>query len=172
MSKPQSFQFVAKLGNDEIIFESGLLAGQAGGSVVVRSGDCMLLATATASKGIREGIDFFPLSVDFEEKLYAAGRIPGSFFRREGRPSEDAILIARLTDRPLRPLFDKNSRNEVQIIVTALSSDGDKHLDILCINSASAALMISDIPWAGPVGAVRIGLVDDELLVNPSTSAT
>ncbi len=170
MSKPQSFQFVAKLGNDEIVFESGLLAGQAGGSVVVRSGDCMLLATATASKGVREGIDFFPLSVDFEEKLYAAGRIPGSFFRREGRPSEDAILIARLTDRPLRPLFDKSSRNEVQIIVTALSSDGDKHLDILCINSASAALMISDIPWAGPVGAVRIGLVDDELLVNPSTS--
>ena len=169
MSKAQLHQFVARLGNDELIFESGLLAGQAGGAVVVRSGDSMLLAAATASKGIREGIDFFPLSVDFEEKLYAAGRIPGSFFRREGRPSEDAILICRLTDRPLRPLFDKNYRNEVQIIITALSSDGEKHLDILAINSASAALMISDIPWGGPVGAVRIGLVDDEFVVNPST---
>jgi polyribonucleotide nucleotidyltransferase len=170
MSKPQSHRFVAKLGNDEVIFETGALAGQAGGAVVVRSGDCMLLTAATASKNIREGLDFFPLSVDFEEKLYAAGRIPGSFFRREGRPSEEAILICRLTDRPLRPLFDKNCRNEVQIIITALSSDGEKHLDILAINSASAALMISDIPWPGPVGAVRIGLKDGELLVNPSTS--
>jgi polyribonucleotide nucleotidyltransferase len=170
MSKPQSHRFVARLGNDEIIFETGMLAGQAGGSVIVRSGDSMLLTAATASKNIREGIDFFPLSVDFEEKLYAAGRIPGSFFRREGRPSEDAILICRLTDRPLRPLFDKNCRNEVQIIITALSSDGEKHLDILAINSASAALMISDIPWPGPVGAVRIGLKDGEFLVNPSTN--
>lgn len=170
MSTPQVHRFVAQLGNDELIFETGLLAGQAGGSVVVRSGDCMLLTAATASQNPREGIDFFPLSVDFEEKLYAAGRIPGSFFRREGRPSEEAILICRLTDRPLRPLFDKSSRNEVQIIITALSSDGEKHLDILAINSASAALMISDIPWAGPVGAVRIGLVDDELVVNPSVS--
>ena len=169
MSKPQSHRFVARLGNDEIIFETGMLAGQAGGSVIVRSGDSMLLTAATASKNIREGIDFFPLSVDFEEKLYAAGRIPGSFFRREGRPSEEAILICRLTDRPLRPLFDKNCRNEVQIIITALSSDGEKHLDILAINSASAALMISDIPWPGPVGAVRIGLKDGEFLVNPST---
>jgi polyribonucleotide nucleotidyltransferase len=170
MSKPQPHRFVAKLGNDEVIFETGSLAGQAGGAVVVRSGDSMLLTAATASKNIREGIDFFPLSVEFEEKLYAAGRIPGSFFRREGRPSEEAILICRLTDRPLRPLFDKNCRNEVQIIITALSSDGEKHLDILAINSASAALMISDIPWPGPVGAVRIGLKDGEFLVNPSTS--
>ena len=170
MSIPQPHRFVAQLGNDELTFESGVLAGQAGGAVVVRSGDSMLLAVATASKNIREGIDFFPLSVEFEEKLYAAGRIPGSFFRREGRPSEDAILICRLTDRPLRPLFDKSYRNEVQIVITALSSDGEKHLDILAINSASAALMISDIPWGGPVGAVRIGQVDDELIVNPSTA--
>jgi polyribonucleotide nucleotidyltransferase len=169
MSKPEVHQFVAKLGDDEITFETGQLAGQAGGAVVVRSGDSVLLTTATASKGIREGLDFFPLSVEFEEKMYAAGRIPGSFFRREGRPSEDAILVARLTDRPLRPLFDKSARNEVQIIITALSSDGEKHLDILAINSASAALMISDIPWAGPVGAVRIGLKNGELFVNPST---
>ncbi len=170
MSKPQSFRFVAKLGHDEIIFETGQLAGQAGGAVVVHSGDSMLLTAVTASKDVRENIDFFPLSVEFEEKLYAAGRIPGSFFRREGRPSEEAILICRLTDRPLRPLFDNHYRNEVQIIITALSSDGEKFLDILAINSASAALMISDIPWNGPIGAVRIGLKDGQFLVNPSTS--
>lgn len=170
MLKPDIHRFSTKLGNDEIVFETGMLAGQAGGAVVVRSGDCILLTTATASKGIREGIDFLPLSVDFEEKLYAAGRIPGSFFRREGRPSEEAILTSRLTDRPLRPLFDKSARNDIQIIITALSSDGQRHLDILAINSASVALMISDIPWAGPIGAVRIGLKNDELLVNPSTA--
>ncbi|MCB0156123.1 MAG: polyribonucleotide nucleotidyltransferase [Anaerolineae bacterium] len=170
MSKPEVHRFVAKLGNDELVFEVGLLAGQAGGAVVVRSGDSMLLTTATASNSVREGIDFFPLSVEFEEKMYAAGRIPGSFFRREGRPSEDAILVCRLTDRPLRPLFNKESRTEVQIIITALSADGEKHLDILAINSASAALMISDIPWDGPVGAVRIGMQNGEFLVNPSTA--
>lgn len=170
MAKPQPHRFVARLGNDELIFETGVLAGQAGGAVTLRSGDCLLLTTATASTSVREGIDFFPLSVEFEEKLYAAGRIPGSFFRREGRPGEDAILTARLTDRPLRPLFNKNARNEVQIIVTPLSSDGEKYLDILAINSASAALMISDIPWDGPVGAVRIGLKEGQLLVNPSVS--
>ena len=169
MSKPQPHRFVAKLGNDELIFETGVLAGQAGGAVILRSGDSLLLTTVTASKNAREGIDFFPLSVEFEERLYAAGRIPGSFFRREGRPGEEAILTARLTDRPLRPLFNKNFRNEVQVIVTPLSSDGEKHLDILAINSASAALMISDIPWAGPIGAVRIGLKNGQLLVNPST---
>lgn len=169
MSRPEVYRFVAKLGDDEIIFETGQLAQQANGAVIVRSGDSMLLTTATASKSAREETDFFPLSVDYEEKMYAAGRIPGSFFRREGRPSEDAILLCRLTDRPLRPLFDKNARNEVQIIITSLSSDGEKHLDILAINSASAALMISDIPWAGPVGAVRIGLKDGQFLVNPST---
>jgi polyribonucleotide nucleotidyltransferase len=170
MSKPSVHRFVAKLGNDELIFETGLVAGQAGGAVTLRSGDCLLLTTATASKSAREGIDFFPLTVEFEEKLYAAGRIPGSFFRREGRPGEDAILTARLTDRPLRPLFNKNYRNEVQVIITPLSSDGEKYLDILAINSASTALMISDIPWDGPVGAVRIGLKNGEFLVNPSVS--
>jgi polyribonucleotide nucleotidyltransferase len=169
MEKLQPHKFTAKLGNDEIIFETGQLAGQANGAVIVRSGDSMLLTTVTASKSAREA-DFFPLSVEFEEKLYAAGRIPGSFYRREGRPSEEAILICRLTDRPLRPLFDKSARNEVQIIVTSLSSDGEKHLDILAINSASAALTISNIPWNGPIGAVRIGLKDGAFLVNPSTS--
>lgn len=169
MEKPHLHRYTATLGDDEIIFETGHLAGQAGGSIIVRSGECTLLTTATAAKDMREGIDFFPLSVEFEEKLYAAGRIPGSFFRREGRPGEEAILICRLTDRPIRPLFDKRARNEVQIIVTSLSSDGEKHLDILAINSASAALTISDIPWNGPVGAVRVGLKDGRFLVNPST---
>lgn len=169
MSKPNVHQFFAKLGNDEIIFETGQLAGQASGAVVIRSGESILLTTATASNSTRD-VDFFPLSVEFEEKMYAAGRIPGSFFRREGRPSEEAVLTARLTDRPLRPLFNQESRNDVQIVVTPLSSDGEKYLDILSINSASAALMISDIPWEGPVGAVRIGLVDNKFLINPSTS--
>ncbi|MCB0180059.1 MAG: polyribonucleotide nucleotidyltransferase [Anaerolineae bacterium] len=168
MDKPQLYQYKAKLGSDEIIFETGQLAGQAGGAIIVKSGDSMLLTTATAASNTRD-IDFFPLSVEFEEKLYAAGRIPGSFFRREGRPSEEAILTARLTDRPLRPLFNKEFRNEVQIIITALSSDGDTYLDILAINSASAALTISDIPWDGPIGAVRIGLVNGEFVVNPTT---
>ena len=104
------------------------------------------------SKAEREGLDFFPLSVDYEEKMYAAGRIPGSFFRREGRPSTEAILICRLTDRPLRPLFPKGMRNEVQIVITTLSSDSLHHLDIMAVNAASCALTISDIPWNGPVG--------------------
>src|SRR5690606_13497587 len=112
--------------------------------------------------------DFFPLMVDFEEKLYAAGRIPGSFFRREGRPSTDAILIDRLTDRPLRPLFPEGMRNEVQLIITALSSDSLNHLDIMTVNAASAALHISDIPWNGPIGAVRVGYIDGQFVADPT----
>ena len=130
----------------------------------------MLLATATASKQPREGIDFFPLTIDYEERLYAAGRIPGSFFRREGRPSEEAILLCRLTDRPLRPLFPKGFRNDVHIVLTALSSDGENQIDILAINAASAALMISGIPFDGPVAAVRVGLIDDQLVINPTAT--
>ena len=122
------------------------------------------------SKSQREGLDFFPLMVDFEEKLYAAGRIPGSFFRREGRPSTDAILINRLTDRPLRPLFPDGMRNEVQMIITALSSDSLNHLDIMTVNAASAALHISDIPWNGPIAAVRVGLIDGEFVIDPLIS--
>lgn len=171
MSQPiQAHRFVAHVADRDVIFETGKLAGQAGGAVVIRSGDTMLLATATASKQPREGVDFFPLSVDYEERLYAAGRIPGSFFRREGRPSEDAILLCRLTDRPLRPLFPKRFRYEVHIVLTALSSDGENRIDILAINAASAALMISGIPFDGPVAAVRIGLIDDQLVVNPTAS--
>ena len=130
----------------------------------------MILATATMAKEPREGIDFFPLSVDFEERLYAAGRIPGSFQRREGKPSENAILTARLVDRPLRPLFPKDLRNDVQIILTSLSADPEYHLDIPSIIAASAALTISDIPWSGPIGAVRVGYIDGQFVINPTVS--
>lgn len=166
----QKYQFTSHIGNHEIIVETGTLAQLAGGAVTIRSGDSLLLCTATASKTPREGIDFFPLSVDFEEKLYAAGRIPGSFFRREGRPSESAILISRLTDRPLRPLFPKGMRNDVQVICMALSSDGETYLDILSIIGASCALTISDVPWSGPVGAARVGYIDGEFVLNPTAS--
>ncbi len=160
--------FTTRVGNHDVTFATGKLAEQAGGAVTIRVGDSMLLATATMSKNVREGLDFFPLSVDFEEKLYADGRIPGSFFRREGRPTTDAILTARLTDRPLRPLFPKGMRNEVQIIVTALASDNIHHLDIMTVNAASAALTISDIPWNGPIGAVRVGRINGEFVANPT----
>ena len=160
--------FTTTVGNREVTFATGRLAEQAGGAVTYRVGDSLLLATATMAKTVREGLDFFPLMVDFEEKLYAAGRIPGSFFRREGRPSTDAILIDRLTDRPLRPLFPDGMRNEVQLIITALSSDSLNHLDIMTVNAASAALHISDIPWNGPIGAVRVGYIDGQFVADPT----
>ena len=158
----------ATAGGETMTFETGKLAGSAGGAVTVRHGDTVILATATMARQPREGIDFFPLSVDYEERLYAGGRIPGSFFRREGRPSEAAILVGRLVDRPLRPLFPKDLHNDVQVIVTSLSADADHPIDILAINGASAAMTISDVPFYGPVGAVRVGLIDGELVVNPT----
>ncbi|MCA9934967.1 MAG: polyribonucleotide nucleotidyltransferase, partial [Anaerolineales bacterium] len=161
--------FTTTVGNKEVTFATGKLAEQAGGAITIRLGDSMLLATATMSKNIREGLDFFPLSVEYEEKMYAAGRIPGSFFRREGRPTTEAILTARLTDRPLRPLFPDGMRNEVQVIVTTLSSDSIHHLDIMAVNAASAALTISDIPWNGPIGAVRVGHINGEFVIDPTT---
>ncbi len=160
--------FSTTVGNKEMTFSTGKLAEQAGGAVTARIGDCMLLATTTMSKNVREGLDFFPLSVDFEEKMYAAGRIPGGFFRREGRPTTEAILTSRLIDRPLRPLFPDGMRNEVQVIVTTLSSDSIYHLDILAVNAASAAMTISDIPWDGPIGAVRVGYINGELVASPT----
>ncbi|MEP0763944.1 MAG: polyribonucleotide nucleotidyltransferase [Chloroflexota bacterium] len=165
---PANHRFVAMVGDKEFVLETGKLAEQAGGAVTVRLGDTVVFATATMSVAAREGIDFFPLSVDYEEKLYAAGRIPGSFMRREGRPSEASILIARVTDRPLRPLFPKDLRNEVQVIVTPLSHDQENHADMLSIIAASAALHISDVPWGGPIGAVRVGLIDGEFVLNPT----
>jgi len=163
-------RFNARLGNSTLAVETGKLAGQAGGAVTVRCGDTMILATATSAQTPREGTDFFPLTVDYEERLYAAGKIPGGFFKREGRPTEAAILLCRLTDRALRPLFPKGLRNDVQIVVTALSADQEHYLDILSIIGASAALSISDIPFSGPVGAIRVGYADGKLLFNPTFS--
>ncbi|HLF41449.1 MAG TPA: polyribonucleotide nucleotidyltransferase, partial [Acidimicrobiia bacterium] len=149
-------------------FEAGQLAQQADGAVVSRIGNTVVLSTAQASRGIREGIDFFPLTVDVEERMYAAGKIPGSFFRREGRPSEQAILTCRLTDRPLRPSFPKGYRNETQVIATILGADLENPHDILSINGASAALMISGIPFAGPIGAVRLAHHNGAWLAHPT----
>ena len=165
----QKHSFSTRIGDSEIVIETGTLAKLAGGAVTVRSGESVVLATATSAQP-REGIDFFPLSVDYEERLYAAGRIPGSFQRREGRPSDQAILISRLIDRPLRPLFPKGMVNEVQVIVTALARDPEIHLDIISIIAASAAMSLSNIPWDGPIGAVRIGFVDGAFVVNPTVS--
>jgi polyribonucleotide nucleotidyltransferase len=166
--QPVSKQYTAVVGGRPITIETGKLAGQAGGAVTVRLGDSIVFAAATMGSEPREGQDFFPLTVEYEERMYAGGRIPGSFFRREGRPSEDSILTARLTDRPLRPLFSQDMRNEVQVILFTLSADPENQLDILAINAASAALMVSDIPWGGPVGAVRVGRVDGEFVLNPT----
>jgi polyribonucleotide nucleotidyltransferase len=155
-------------GDRNFTIETGRVAEQANGAVFIRGGDTMLLVTATMSREPRPGIDFLPLTCDYEEKQYAAGKIPGSFFRREGRPAESGILASRLMDRPLRPLFDKDLRLDVQVVATTLSVDRDHDPAILAINGASAALSISDIPWAGPIGAVRVGLLDGEIVVNPS----
>jgi polyribonucleotide nucleotidyltransferase len=162
----------AQVGNDEITFETGKLAKQADGSVLVRAGDTMVLATAMGRTEAREGADFFPLTVDVEERMYAAGKIPGGFFKREGRPTEKAILTARMIDRPIRPLWPKGFTNEVQVICTTLSADLITPYDVLCLNGASAALMISPLPFMGPVGAVRIGLIDDAFVVNPTLLQT
>src|SRR4051812_30230823 len=161
-------QVSVQVGDQEISFETGKLAKQADGAVVVRSGESMVLATAVGRAEAREGADFFPLTIDVEERMYAAGKIPGGFFKREGRASERATLTARMIDRPIRPLWPKGFRNEVQVICTVLSADMVTPHDILCINGASAALMLSPLPFFGPVGAVRIGRIDGEFVVNPT----
>jgi polyribonucleotide nucleotidyltransferase len=166
MSDVRTFQ--TTIDGKTLTIETGKLAGQAGGAVTVRQNDTLLLATATMAMTPREGIDFFPLTVDYEERMYAGGRIPGSFFRREGRPSEASILIARLVDRPMRPLFPKDLHNDVQIMLYSLSSDGETPIDVLAIVGASAALTISDVPFLGPVGGVRVGMVDGGFVANPS----
>lgn len=153
-----------------LTIETGLLAEQAHGAVTVRYGDTMLLGTVVGEREARESVDFFPLTVDYEERMYAAGKIPGGFIKREGRPTEAAILAARLTDRPLRPLFPKGYRAEVQVINTVLSADQENNPDVLSIIAASAALTISPIPFLGPVAAVRLGLVDGQLIINPTSS--
>ena len=161
-------QVSVTVGDQDITFETGKLAKQADGAVVIRSGETMVLATAQGKMEGREGADFFPLTVDVEERMYAAGKIPGGFFKREGRPTERAILTARMIDRPIRPLWPKGYKNEVHVVCTTLSADLVTPHDILCINGASAALMVSPLPFLGPVGAVRIGRVDGNFVVNPT----
>ncbi|MBC8506191.1 MAG: polyribonucleotide nucleotidyltransferase [Anaerolineales bacterium] len=166
--KPEAKRYEVLVGDKPLVIETGRLAGQAGGAVTIASGDALIMGVATMGAEPRDGIDFLPLTVDYEERMYAGGTIPGSFFRREGRPSEIAVLVNRLTDRPLRPLFPKDLRNAVQVIMYAFSADDVTPLDILALNAASAAVTISDLPWDGPVGAVRIGLIDGEFVVNPT----
>ena len=161
--------FTHDFGNHTYEFQTGTLAQQANGSVLVNYGDCSLLITATMSDP-REGIDFFPLTVDFSERLYARGKIPGGFFRREGMPGSDSILICRLIDRPIRPIFPKGFKNEVQIIITPLSVDLENPVDILSLVGTSFALSISDIPFSEPISACRVGYVDGEYIINPSYS--
>ncbi len=155
-----------------LLLEVGRMAKLADGAIMARYGDTVVLATAVASKDVREGIDFLPLTVDYQEKAYAAGKIPGGFFRREGRPSEKETLTSRLIDRPLRPLFPEGFYNEVQVIVSVLSADDGNCSDFLGIIAASAALLIADIPFREPVGAVRIGRINNEFVVNPSLEDT
>lgn len=167
MSERHIHTVSAEIAGRTLTLETGRLAEQADGAVTVRYGDTVLLATVVGAKETREGTDFFPLTVDYEEKMYAAGKIPGSFFKREGRPTQTAILTSRLTDRPLRPLFPKGYRNDVQIIITTFSIDMINDPGPLAIIGASAALAVSDIPFAGPVGAVLVGHLDGALVINP-----
>lgn len=164
-----SYSVQVEVGGRPLVFESGHMARQAGGSVIMRYGDTVVLVAATNEDRVREGIDFVPLMVDYQEMSYAAGRIPGGFFRREiGRPSEKETLTSRLIDRPIRPLFPKKYNHETQVIATVLSVDQENEPDVVAITGASAALHISSIPFQGPIGAVRVGRVDGEFVINPS----
>lgn len=160
--------FETELGGRKLIVEHGKMAKQANGAVLVRYGDTVVLVTATASSAPREGVDFFPLTVDYEEKMYAAGKIPGGFIKREGRPSSDAVLCARLIDRPIRPLFPDGFRNDVQIVATVLCVEQDNPPEIAAMLGASCALTVSDIPFMGPIAGVRVGYVDGAFVINPT----
>ena len=164
--------FETTVAGRKLVFETGHYAQQAGGSVLCRYGETVVLVTATASREPREGIDFFPLLVDYEERLYAVGKIPGGFIKREGRPSEAAILAARQIDRPIRPLFPQGFRNDVQVVATVMSVEPGVEPSVLAMNGASVALCISDIPFEGPIAGVKVGLVDGELVLNPDAEQT
>ncbi|MFC1911722.1 polyribonucleotide nucleotidyltransferase [Chloroflexota bacterium] len=166
MLEAQTFQ--CNVGGRDLIIETGKLAGQANAAVNLRYGDTVVLVTAGISSEPREGIDFLPLTIEYEERLYAAGKIPGGFIRREGRPSEQAILACRLTDRPIRPLLPKGWRNDIQLIATVLSADQENDPDILAVIGSSAALSISEVPFDGPVSAVHVGYINGELVLNPT----
>ena len=152
----------------ELTVETGKRCGLANGSCWIRYGETVVMVNVTASAKPRDGVDFFPLAVDYEEKLYAVGKIPGGFLKREGRPSEKAILTSRVVDRPMRPLFPKDMRNDVAITMTVLSVDPDCSPEILGMIGASIAVSISDIPWNGPIGGISVGLVDGEIVLMPN----
>src|SRR6186713_1743009 len=156
------------IGGKSLRFETGKLAKQASGSVIVRSGDSVVLVTACRAASPREGIDFLPLTVDYREYTYASGRIPGGFFKREGKPSEKEVLTSRMIDRPVRPLFPSGWRFETQIIAMVLSADAENDTDVLAITGASAALAVSEIPFEKTIASVRVGLVDGQFIVNPT----
>ena len=151
----------------ELTVETGKVCGLANGSCWIRYGESVVMVNVTASPKPRDGVDFFPLSVDYEEKLYSVGKIPGGFLKREGRPSEKAILTSRVVDRPMRPLFPKDMRNDVAIVMTVLAVDPDTQPEILSMIGASVAVTISDIPWNGPIGGISVGLVDGEIVLMP-----
>src|ERR687883_769681 len=157
-----------KLGERELTVETGRVAKQADGSVVIRYGDTMLLVAAVAAPAPREGIDFFPLTVEYREANYAAGRIPGNYFRREGRPNEKEVLTCRLIDRPCRPLFAEGFKNETQVIASVISADNENDPDVIAITGASCALYLSDIPFPNPIAGVRVGLVNGRYVINPT----
>ena len=159
---------VVPLGDKTMTFETGLLARQAAGQATCQLGETMVFSAVSNSKKPREGVDFFPLQVEYRERFYAAGRFPGGYFKREGRPTEKEILIARITDRPIRPLFAEGYFNEVQINNALMTVDGENESDTLSVNAASAALMLSDLPFLGPLGAVRVGRIDGKFILNPS----
>src|SRR5439155_22945214 len=160
----------AQIGSHQISIETGKIAKLADGAVVVSCGDTMVFVSAVSATAIKEGQDWFPLSVEYREKAAAVGKFPGGYFKREGRPTEKEVLTCRMTDRPLRPLFPKGYLYDTQIIGVLLSADGEHDPDILFINGASAALMVSDIPFAGPVGAVRVGRINGNFVANPGHS--
>ncbi len=161
-----------EIGGKRLILETGLMAKQANGAVVVRYGDTVVLSTAVSSKVERANVDFLPLTVDYQEKAYAAGRIPGGFFKREGRQTEKEILTSRLIDRPIRPLFPEGYYFDTQVIASVLSIGDESSMDLMGMIASSAALAISDIPFRGPIGAVRIGLIDGTYIINPGQKAT
>lgn len=160
--------YETELAGRKLVIETGKLAGLANGNVVVKYGDTVVMVNVTASKEPKEGIDFFPLSVDFEEKMYSVGKIPGSYTKREGKPSDKAILVSRAIDRPLRPLFPKDFRNDVVVVATVLCVEQDNSPEVAAMIGASAALSISDIPFGGPTAAVNVGLINGEIVINPT----
>src|SRR2546421_2550845 len=168
MSKKKYLNESIKLGTQELIVETGRVAKQADGSVVIRYGDTMLLVAAVSARTAREGLDFFPLTVEYRENTFSAGRIPGNYFRREGRPSEKEVLTCRLIDRPVRPLFADGYRFETQIVASVISSDAENDPDVIAITGASCALYLSDIPFNNPIAGVRVGLTEGKYIINPT----